>query len=185
MMNTAPAQVLESKPFDGLVQEFADLSDGLFSVDDFKNVDIKFSQTIAEDTNSPNAVGVCWMWSGRIQIDPIYWNQNPLERRSLLFHELGHCHCGLDHPIEITGLPLLRILNGFGIRTKHGPFLSDGCPKTIMHPEVVGRFCMERHFDYYIKELFGQCRKKIQLDEMMMQIRRMNIILHPINKCEK
>lgn len=184
-MNTfTSAQVMDARPFEPYVKQFIELSDGLFVEEDLRDQQIEMSSTVAKDSKAPNAVGVCWWGTGnKIQLDTTYWYESPQNRMALVFHEIGHCTCGLDHPAT-KGLFILKILNNFGVRTTHGPYLEDGCPRSLMYPEVVSRYCVDRHFKHYMDDLFGQCRRKKQVDAVMEMIRRTNY-LRPPNRCEK
>lgn len=45
-----------------------------------------------------NVIGTCYYFVGKIKIDISYWNSaTKLERKALIFHELGHCSLLRDH----------------------------------------------------------------------------------------
>ncbi len=80
--------------------------------------------------------GVCMVLEDgyrQIEVDPKDWQGfSELERKALVFHELGHCVFGRTH----NRWPLV-----------------DGCPYSIMNPVTLGDWCMSNHFDHYVNEL--------------------------------
>lgn len=81
-------------------------------------------------------IGTCWLT--HIEIDPEwYFGASELEKENVIFHELGHCICGLDH-----------------IETKH----SDGCPANIMNATSLDPMCMKKHRINYLATLKKDCK---------------------------
>lgn len=84
-----------------------------------------------------NRVGVCYTWSSghaEIEIDRTFWaDATELERKAVVYHELGHCELGRDHFDEMK---------------------EDGCAASIMNWILVRDSCMDIHLDDYIEELF-------------------------------
>lgn len=71
-----------------------------------------------------------------VVIDPDTWDDISDEQQmALLFHELAHCVQGRPH------------LNSH---------LSDGCPKSMMHENLLATSCIKNHEGYYLKELFDK-----------------------------
>jgi len=101
-------------------------------------VDIKNSITILFHTLPTPIIGICyWLSDGsrEIFIDPKFWysqTTSDLDRKILLFHELGHCDLNREH--------------------------SD--PLSIMESYHIGgyRFSLDAH--YYINELFDESIKE-------------------------
>ena len=93
-----------------------------------------------------------------IDIDQVYWDRsNNLERKLLLFHELGHSYCDRDHDF---GKGTLYGKNGKSSekRSEETGFFKDDCPLSIMFPLGVGDDCALNHYAAYIKELFNRCQ---------------------------
>lgn len=69
-----------------------------------------------------------------IKIDLTYWNNSSDDaREELLYHELGHCVLNKGHT---------SVMN------------TDGCPHSIMHPQVFGNSgCFINNKEYYFNEL--------------------------------
>lgn len=84
-----------------------------------------------------NIIGMCKTYSDgykEIKIDNIWWNySSDTDREILIFHELAHCVLGQKH----------RDYN-----------LSDGCSGSVMDTYHIGSYCYNKHYDYYIGELF-------------------------------
>ncbi len=85
--------------------------------------------------------GMCWrLWVGDafiygyIKIDKKNWDTSSEEQRTnLIFHELGHCAMNRDH--VDTPAPLV-------------------CPTSFMYYQIMSTYCLQNHFDEYIKEMF-------------------------------
>jgi hypothetical protein len=68
-----------------------------------------------------------------IQINGTTWKYHVAsQRRSLIFHELGHCLHGLNHDNRLK---------------------ADGCPESIMHKRILSSHCVHKHWDQYILDL--------------------------------
>jgi hypothetical protein len=68
-----------------------------------------------------------------IYINPKYWKTfTKNEKKLVLIHEIGHCDYGLKHDKS---------------------FRKDGCPKSIMYPEVFDEFCFLKYQKDYIEEI--------------------------------
>lgn len=102
---------------------------------------------IAFSKLEPTIAGVCHYlkvgngpieW-GYIEIDQEYWKEiSEKQKIDLIFHELGHCVLGRDHVTP----------NGV-----------EWCPKSFMNPSVMSDYCLENHYDDYIKEMFPLWKK--------------------------
>jgi len=94
------------------------------------NVDMYFNN------QSGNVIGVCKTRGNekKIEIDGVWWySASELDREILIFHELGHCVLGQGH---------------------RNYTLSDGCRGSVMDEYHIGAYCYEKHYDYYLEELF-------------------------------
>lgn len=111
-----------------------------------------------ETINKGSTVGQCWyggFWR-EIDIDVGYWKiLDENEKDSLLWHELTHCYCGRKHDYgkdKEYGDDVKKaaeVVDGF--------YPLDGCPKSIMYPEVVDSYCIEKHLLDYETEMFDRC----------------------------
>lgn len=93
---------------------------------------------IGYDTLNPMYLGVCSVTTingyiyPEILISKSDWDRDSeYERLGLIFHELGHCHFGLDH------------LSGN---------MNDGCAISLMNDYRPSHACLVKHWDYYINE---------------------------------
>lgn len=91
--------------------------------------------TIRPITTGP--IGLCITIANGLKeiiLDDSFWynDASEIQRKTLMFHELGHCIFNLQH-------------NHF--------YLNDGCPGSIMHEYMPHTYCLERHWDYYLNEL--------------------------------
>jgi len=74
-----------------------------------------------------------------IDIDIKYWKRaTPLERRSLIYHELTHCYCNsLFHTDDIMS--------------------NDSCPVSIMYPSAFDEQCLKQYWYEYMVDLREIC----------------------------
>ena len=66
-----------------------------------------------------------------------YFQLSPLQQEVVVFHELGHCILGLAHLNQL---------------------MDDGCPTTVMYPELLSTICYERHRRHYLRHLGNAVR---------------------------
>ena len=111
------------------------------------------------DIQSPK-VGLCWPGANprMINLDAEAWRgYSELQKEVLIFHELAHCTCDLDHAHfrgtypEKPAVPFEK-----EHRIKAG-FLEDGCPVSIMYPKVLDLICYQKHRGHYRYELNLRC----------------------------
>lgn len=140
------------------VEDYKKLMKGIL---DEKVVDsVKITMT---DLPKPK-VGLCWPGQDpkKIQLDIRGWESyDHIKKEVLIFHELGHCTCGLDHN-HFTG----NYRKETGVPEKkedrlNSGFLEDGCPTSIMHPILISRECYARHRDHYRYELHLRCYAEV------------------------
>lgn len=80
-------------------------------------------------------VGVCNTLTKRVDISYAYWNRiTKIQRKALIFHELGHC----------------ALNRGHYNRTR----TQSDCPISIMHSNTLDDFCLTYYWKQYEKELF-------------------------------
>jgi hypothetical protein len=102
------------------------------------SVTILISDTLPDAPVGPGLVevGVCESRSRTITIQKATWAKSTdTYKRSLLFHELGHCIFNRVHRTDMY---------------------NDGCPKSIMYPIVLADNCFNIHSNDLIAELPGQ-----------------------------
>ena len=113
-------------------EAFVKESEGKVSVKDVKKVQIYFK-------TQDDAVGTCNYMTDVIEIDPtFFYTATAKPRKTVIYHELGHCVCKRDHTMGQ---------------------LNDACPDSIMYYKVVNRKCLDKHWDYYMKEIYTGCKK--------------------------
>ena len=84
-----------------------------------------------------NKAGLCNVYYKSIYFDQDTWDHSePLERKGLIYHELGHCLCKLDDNV-IT--------------------LSDGCPGSLMSPSMAGYTCTTKHWEAWVYRMAQEC----------------------------
>jgi hypothetical protein len=107
-------------------------------------------------------IGVCYYGNKfrEIDVDQYFWdNSTDLSRKAMLFHELTHCYCGRDHDYGFMKYyhAVLRLRMGTFMNKAKPGFMDDGCPLSIMNPYILDDYCMNIHYDSYIKEMFERC----------------------------
>lgn len=103
------------------------------NLEDF-NIDISFSQLV-------NASGECNFNDGIILIDSSAWSSfHPLQKRLIIYHELGHCILNRDHYDK-------TFFNGENVSYMRGT--------NNFSENLVG----QKWHDYYLKELFHKTNK--------------------------
>lgn len=160
MLEMRPPPGLVDPEFQKYIKQFIVLSKGKANSMDFTDVSIIFSKLEFSEKNI-GVIGLChWGFPGLeapyIEIDRNYWeSHSSISRWSLIFHEMGHCILGREHPMLEMG-SFIKWLESLGIKTiRHQEnYLKDGCPKTLMHPYDFSDSCITDHLDYYIKELY-------------------------------
>jgi hypothetical protein len=130
-----------------------------------KNVTIGFS-TITKE----RVIGLCSYRPGfrEIDLDSTYWqNATWTTKVALVFHEMTHCYCGRNHDFgNGTMYPdgsLQFLLQHFLQRQPFTPlrppgYLNDNCPQSIMHPIIMTDTCFQKHYSYYVHEMFVRCQ---------------------------
>lgn len=137
-----------------------------YFVNDFKNLvkDIIPSNQIDNvkitmgDLESPKA-GICRRGIEEINviIDNYSWKKmDPLTKEQLIFHELGHCVCNLNHEHYLGEYTI-----GSKSKDSKRGFLDNGCPVSIMHPVLLKYECYQRYKEFYRYELYLRCYSAI------------------------
>jgi hypothetical protein len=147
----------EFKPY---VQEFIYASQGKINERKFES----FTMGFRTFKSSVSTVDVCHPIAYEVDISKEWW-ENTLsqpKRIELVFHELGHCILNRGHTQKPIGDDWLDFFERLGF--KIGMFeekdtLPDKCPASFMHPYTLSEQCINKHFNYYINELFKKTRK--------------------------
>lgn len=145
--------------YEGVDPQLAPYADEWMNLAKDNGITFKNKVTIGfEKINRGYVVGQCWyggFWR-EIDIDFGYWtNLDQNEKDSLLWHELSHCYCGRSHDYGKDKPYGDDVEKAYGVADG---FMVDGCPKSLMFPEVVNSFCFQLHSDYYEKEMFEGCK---------------------------
>jgi len=144
------------KPY---IESFIIKSQGSINEQDFDNLTVGFRKFKGKDAD--RIAGLCFYspFFREIDINIEWWRNTPdqLMREELVFHELGHCVLNRIHtsPTQAHGIIgwFERLFFELGI-FKDRDFLSDGCPVSYMHPKTISSFCIYKHYNYYINELY-------------------------------
>lgn len=118
-----------------------------------------------------NVVGLCTrnglMGFREIDVDKEYWNSASMQNRAtLIFHELTHCLCSRGHDFgDFQFYPETDAFSKFFTtikdlcveKTEPKGFYDDGCPLSLMYPNIVPPDCLDLHYSDYMKELFDRC----------------------------
>lgn len=85
-------------------------------------------------------IGICFYGVKQIYLDKTYYDRaSEIERKALIFHELGHCECLSGHVEEESPMTF--------------------CPKSIMYPSASSEWCYRTRWQSYMKDLRKICRK--------------------------
>ena len=145
----------EFKPY---IDEFSHIIKTSPFVNKIKHVSIIFSDL--NPNQETQTLGVCYNMMRKdtfIKIDrPSWYKYGPLSQQALVFHELGHCICNIPHTTPNDSI-IDKILDGILIKKREVIYLSDGCASSLMYPYAIGSRCLERHWNYYIKDLQEKC----------------------------
>lgn len=150
------------------VEEFIYASNGKITEEHLNHLSMEITDVRTSKYFAYSA-GVCW-WtlSGHREIE-LNWGswiwRSDKGRMSLVFHELGHCLCHRLHSMSIhyptewyeklwnsinNGLQTIGVFESY-------EFYPDGCPQSLMYPQVVPDYCIELHYNDYVKEMFANC----------------------------
>jgi len=122
-----------------------------------------------KDINVGRVIGVCHYGAGwrEVDLDRYFLEKSEnTQKEALVFHELTHCLCtriGHDYGPDKHYKESDDALGGAkepimcAAPKEETGYYSDGCPITIMYPEVLSKECMDQHYDDYVKEMFVNC----------------------------
>lgn len=158
---------LPVKELAGYLTSFVRESHGIIKIKDLTDSTYAYSQlswqrekggTIADCISSLHVTPFI------IHVDERYWSDaDPIDRWAIMFHELGHCACGLDHTTEQGSEWLTDLLEAHGFKTYHARKFPDGCQDSIMAWNVPHKRCVVVHRDEYLGDLFRRCKRPIRL----------------------
>ena len=114
-------------------------------------------------------IGTCYPWGpfAFITINEGWWysNFNELKREQVIFHELGHCLLYKNHITPTIDKSFSawweRLMFKMGIFEEKKGWLKDFCPSSYMYPYILSKECIEKHYDYYMDELFDRTTREI------------------------
>lgn len=112
-----------------------------------------------------NVVGTCVYGINfrEVNLDIDYWNASTKTTRlALVFHELTHCYCKRNHDYgDELSYPEIKCksntLSEMELSWPFDGFFDDGCPISLMYPEVISDDCTRSHYQEYIDEMFERC----------------------------
>lgn len=141
------------------INKFIEMSHGSVNKHDFLDIEIVFKEFPSDEQG---IAGSCTPtpFFRKIEINKDWWenNLNYERREELMFHELGHCVLYRSHtePTDGGGISgfFERLMFEIGLMNKKA-YLEDGCPSSYMHPTTIGRYCINKHYKYYMLELFN------------------------------
>jgi hypothetical protein len=128
---------------------------------------ITFNNTVTvgfKNINQGSVVGICNWGLGwhEIDVDSWYWNRlNEIQKNLIILHEADHCYCSRKHDYYLFNGRHNNYIADYrkaidDPNNKDG-FYKDGCPLSIMFPEVLETNCYMVHYGEYINELFRGC----------------------------
>jgi len=150
----APKPQTQDEDVKILVNDFKNLMSGVIEKEVVDNVEITMANL------KPPIAGLCWLERKNklIYLDIKTWKgYSKLQKEVLLFHELGHCVCDLDHEHFHGVYPEDPVVPKNEIEKIKAGFLEDGCPVSIMHPRVLSNSCYKKHRTFYRYELNVRC----------------------------
>lgn len=117
-----------------------ELKQYVYRFEDLTKRPVTYSVRLAKYKDS-SVVGTCYVLGSVrwVRINTLTWyDMHPLEREMLVFHELMHCTCNIDHDSRM--------------------FKRTFCPRSIMYPYTLGVHCIRTHYNHYITELKNRCK---------------------------
>lgn len=156
--------------FQPYIQEFIYASQGAVRKSHFRN----FTMGFRDYPDKDDTIGTCHYLANEVDIGIDWWNKSASQSQKieLVFHELGHCILKRGHTKKPTkeGFEywMERLLFNLGIFSEK-EYLPDGCPASFMHPYNLGDDCINKHFNYYINELFYRHDRQNYVQERKTQ----------------
>lgn len=149
------------------LKSFARQSGGIIRMEDVKDSKYLFTK-LAWEPGKGGVIGDCdaiiKTIPYTIHMDERHWKQaGPIEKWGLMFHELGHCACGLDHSYEAGTEWLVGLLERQHIKVWHAQKLADGCPNSLMNYLLPSKACLAVHGPEYAADLFKKCKRPNRL----------------------
>lgn len=135
---------------------------------------IHFEGTVTSgftNINQGSIIGLCSKTPTyrQIDVDRVWWGKaSSASKHTLMNHELTHCYCGRTHDYA-EGKPYQKYdpnqlawnnkIQSFIIQVSliKAGFYPDGCPLSIMNPEIPEDDCVRAHNAEYTKEMFDRC----------------------------
>ena len=136
----------------------------------FKNLSYGSSSGLTKkisDADSDNIIGMCLHELGwrEIDISKKYWDgASSISQETLIKHELTHCYCDRNHDyqgkIPYPDTYAKRQVELMEMIHEQKPlpgYYEDLCPRSIMYPKILEDYCVLRHYEDYIEEMFTDC----------------------------
>lgn len=127
-----------------------------------KDRGLKFDKVVTlgfRNIDDGNIVGLCNYGFGfrEIDVDKSYWkNSTESDKIVLVDHELVHCYCDRGHDYG-DGKEYGDAEKSRSDPSKKDGFWSDGCPISIMFPQIINGTCFINHYQDYMDEMFRGC----------------------------
>lgn len=162
---------ISSKELATYMSSFVKHAHGAIKLKDLADSEYMFAKlawSTEPDDDRPRAIADCTSnfhsAPFKIRLDPKYWKTIGYEDKwAILFHEWGHCACGLEHTTEKGEEWLAGVLAKTGAHILHARRLPDGCPDSLMNWRIPNKVCIVVHRDEYITELFNKCKRPTRL----------------------
>lgn len=170
----APKEHVKTKPaFSKEItnKEVKVITDEYFRLSAYNNMRFNNKVSIGfSEIERTNIIGYCTYQTDfrEIDLDKVYWSRTTwLSKVALLYHELTHCYCERGHDFdEGEAYPenvLQTLLGRYLVKIPLSPlrpagYMDDFCPKSVMHPIIMDDECFEKHYGYYVKEMFARCK---------------------------
>ena len=89
-------------------------------------------------------IGVCFYGFRTIMLRESYWlKASELQKKALVYHELGHCVCSAGLPKHDDRLHIME----------------PRCPASIMHFSMPPEYCLEKYWNDYVDDLKETCNE--------------------------
>lgn len=104
-------------------------------------------------------IGRCYYGIGfrEVDIDKNFWkNASEITRMALIDHELTHCYCERSHDFA-KDKEYEDPNKAWKIGKPTEGFFPDGCPLSLMYPQITDDGCTMFHYQEYMDEMFQRC----------------------------
>ena len=128
-------------PTDSVLNTYVDsfVEEMNFHPDVMDGFSVNFRTMRVSAKDNKRVVGICNRYRKHIAIDPTFFydkSESSKRKTALIYHELAHCICYSNHQDDK---------------------MEDGCPTTMMNSMLPANKCLQKHWNYYTKELYKRC----------------------------